>query len=50
MKLNKIYNEWKNYTNQLLEKTVYPEYKDIISGDDLGHIQLISKFNKGFGL
>ena len=39
-----------NYTNQLLEikkRTVYIGFKDIW-GADLGDMQLISKFNKGF--
>ena len=43
-------NQLKNYTNQLLEiekRTVYIGFKDIW-GADLGDMQLISKFNKGF--
>ena len=44
----KIYNQLKNYTNQLLEtlkKGVYSGFRDNIWGADM---QLISKFNKGF--
>ena len=52
MKFNKIYNQLKNYTNQLLESLkkgkVYSGFRDNIWGADLGDMQLISKFNKGF--
>ena len=52
MRLNKIYNQGKNYTNQLLEtlkkKQVYSEFKDSIWGADLADTQLTSKLNKGF--
>ena len=51
MRLNKIYNQLKNYTNQLLKikkKKVYSGFKDNIWGADLADMQLISKFNKVF--
>ena len=48
---NKIYNELKNYTNQLLEtkkRTAYSELKENIWSADLADMQLITKLNKGF--
>ena len=51
MRLNKIYNQLKNYTNQLLEikkKTIFSRFKNNIWGADLADMQLISKFNKEF--
>ena len=51
MRLNKIYDQLKNYTNQLLKikkKKVYSGFKDNIWGADLADMQLISKFNKVF--
>ena len=51
MKLNKINNWLKNYTNQFLKKfqkgRVYSSFKDNIWGADLANIQLISKFDIG---
>ena len=44
MTLNKIYNQPKNYINQLLETG----FKDNIWSDKLADMQLISKLNKGF--
>ena len=46
-------NQLKNYTNQLLEikkkkRTVYSGFRDNVWGADLGDMQLISKFDKGF--
>ena len=51
MKLNKINNWLKNYTNQFLKKfqkgRVYSSFKDNICGADLADMQLISiRFNK----
>ena len=50
MRLNKIYNQLKNYTikEKLKKRTVYSEFKDNIWGADLAYMQLISKVNKGF--
>ena len=51
MRLNKFYNQLKNYTNQLLKikkKKVYSGFKDNIWGADLADMELISKFNKVF--
>ena len=50
MRLNKIYNQLKNCTNQLLKtkkKTVYSGVKDNIWGVDLADMQSLSKYNKG---
>ena len=51
MKLKKINNQLKNYTNQLLENLKkgkgYSSFKDNIWCADLADMQLISKFNKG---
>ena len=51
MRLNKIYNQLKNYTNQLLEtlkkRAVYSGFKDNIWGVDLADMQSLSKYNKG---
>ena len=53
MKLNKSYNQLKSYTNQLLKnlkKEKFIQDLEIIFGVfDLADMQLISKFNKGFG-
>ena len=52
LKLNKIYNWLKNYTNQVLENLKKEKFildiQIIFGGADLADIQLISKFNKGF--
>ena len=50
MRLNKIYNQLKNYTikEKFKKRTVYSEFKDNIWGADLADMQLISKVNKGF--
>ena len=52
MRSNKIFNQLKNYANQLSEnfkkRTVYSGLRDNIWGVDLADMQLISKFNKGF--
>ena len=53
IKLNKIKNWLKNYTNQLLKiwkRRVYSSLKDNILGADLADMQLIGKFNKGIRL
>ena len=53
IKLNKIKNWLKNYTNQLLKiwkRRVYSSLKDNILGADFADMQLIGKFNKGIGL
>ena len=50
MRLNKIYNQLKNCTNQLLKtkkKTVYSGVKDNIWGVDLADMQSLSKYNNG---
>ena len=51
MRLNKIYNQLKNYTNQLLEnlkkRAVYSGFKDNIWGVDLADMQSLSKYNTG---
>ena len=51
MRLNKIYNQLKNYTNQLLEtlkkRAVYSGFKDNIWGVDLADMQSMSKYNTG---
>ena len=50
MKLFLIKNQQKNYTDQLLEnlRKVHTSVMDNIWDADLGDMQLISKFNKGF--
>ena len=48
MRISQTKNQLKNYTNQLFKKRkVYSSFIDNIWGADLGHMQLISKFNKG---
>ena len=46
MRLNKIYNQLKNYTNQLLE-TLKNGFKGNIWGFDIADMQSLSKNNKG---
>ena len=50
MKLFLLKNQQKNYTDQLLEnlRKVHTSFMDNIWDTDLGDMQLISKFNKGF--
>ena len=38
----------KRITNEFKKRMVYSRSQDNIWGDDLGNMQLISKFNKGF--
>ena len=48
---DKAFNIAKNKKNRKCEKRkVYPPFKDNIWGADLAHMQLISKFKKGFQL
>ena len=54
MKLNKIHNQLKNYTNnwfrirKVRKGKFYSGFKNNTWGADLADMQLVSKFNKGF--